>query len=247
MKFSLKSITILFAASLAVSCSKEDILEITKPSVDFTFTGTNLPAPALVSFNSTSPEAITYFWEFGDGTVSSEKNPKHTYTSGGNYNVKLTVNSAKSSNSITKSITVLKALSTVKITKIEVVAIPSTNGILNWDSATDKPDIYVQLFDETGVSSLKSNTIWNFIPSIAIPFTVTFTTPLTTTNLTNTILKVQVWDDDSDSNSTGLNPDDKIGEVPFKIINYTTGTNKYPPFVTESVNGTLVTMHMTWE
>lgn len=33
----------------------------------------------------------TYDWDFGDGTKSTEKNPKHTYNSVGNYTVTLTV------------------------------------------------------------------------------------------------------------------------------------------------------------
>ena len=33
----------------------------------------------------------SYYWEFGDGTSSTNKNPKHTYSSVGNYDIKLTV------------------------------------------------------------------------------------------------------------------------------------------------------------
>jgi gliding motility-associated-like protein len=35
----------------------------------------------------------TYSWDFGDGTVSSQSNPSHTYLSSGNFNVKLSVTS----------------------------------------------------------------------------------------------------------------------------------------------------------
>ncbi len=247
MKTIFKKISMVFIGLATISCSKEDLLGLNAPTVDFTFTLSSQNAPTSVSFNSISTNATTYFWEFGDGSISSTMNPQHTYSTGGTYNVKLTVTGTGGVKSLTKTVTIGNAISKVKITKIEVVAIPSTNGILNWDTATDKPDIYIKLFDETGAAGPKSNTVWNFIPSIANTFSATFTNPITVTNLTNTIIKVQVWDDDSDSNSTGLNPDDKIGEVPFQIINYTTGNNKYPPFVSEAVNGTLVIMHMTWE
>lgn len=33
----------------------------------------------------------SYAWDFGDGTKSTEQNPKHTYTSAGNYNATCTV------------------------------------------------------------------------------------------------------------------------------------------------------------
>jgi PKD repeat protein len=247
MKIFFKAIIILLIGLLTGSCSKDDILDLYKPAVDFSFTGANLPAPALVSFNSFSTEATTYFWEFGDGSVSIEKNPQHNFTKGGNYSVKLTITSPKGANSTTKTVTISNAISKVKITKIDVVAIPSTNGILNWDTSTDKPDIYIKLFDETGAAGPRTNTIWNFIPSLATTYSVTFTNPITSTDLINSIIKVQVWDDDSDNNSTGLNGDDKIGEVPFTIRNYTSGTNKYPTMVSETSNGTMVTIYMTWE
>ncbi len=247
MKSILKTISALLIGGLIVSCSKEDILGLNAPTVDFSFTISGQNAPASVSFNSYVTNGTTYFWDFGDGSVSSLMNPQHTYTTGGNYNVKLTVTGTGGSKTITKAITIGNAISKVKITKIEVVAIPSTNGILNWDSATDKPDIYIKLFDETGAAGPKSNTVWNLIPSIGNTFSATFTNPLTTTNLTSTVLKVEVWDDDSDNNSTGLNLDDKIGEVPFTIRNYTSGINKYPSSVSETSNGTMVKLYMTWE
>jgi PKD repeat protein len=53
-------------------------------------------APLAVTFGSSGsadPEggALTYYWNFGDGTNSSEPNPAHTYTTTGTFNVNLTV------------------------------------------------------------------------------------------------------------------------------------------------------------
>lgn len=246
MKTIFKKISMVFIGLAIISCSKEDILGLDPPTVDFTFTLSSQNAPTSVSFNSISTNATTYFWEFGDGSTSRTMNPQHTYSTGGTYNVKLTVTGTGGVKSLTKTVTINNAISKVKITKIEVVTIPSTNGILNWDSASDKPDIYIKLSDETGTTTPKFGTIWNFIPSLATTYSVTLTAPLVSSDLNNSILKVQVWDDDSD-NTFDLNGDDKIGEVPFKIINYTTGSNKYPPFVSEAVNGTQVIIYTTWE
>lgn len=41
--------------------------------------------------NLSSESATSYLWNFGDGTTSTDKNPLHIYTSGGNYNVQLKV------------------------------------------------------------------------------------------------------------------------------------------------------------
>ncbi len=40
-------------------------------------------------------EAVQYHWEFGDGSSSTEQNPKHHYAEGGDYNVKLIVSDPK--------------------------------------------------------------------------------------------------------------------------------------------------------
>ena len=57
---------------------------------------TSGPAPLVVNFDgddSFDPDAepITYLWDFGDGNTSTEANPTHTYTSGGTFDVTLTV------------------------------------------------------------------------------------------------------------------------------------------------------------
>lgn len=44
-----------------------------------------------VNFASTTPDASTYFWDFGDGTTSFEENPVHTFPYAGAWNVTLTV------------------------------------------------------------------------------------------------------------------------------------------------------------
>lgn len=44
-----------------------------------------------VTFNNKSDFGDSYLWDFGDGNTSTDKNPKHTYTSDGKYIVKLKV------------------------------------------------------------------------------------------------------------------------------------------------------------
>ncbi len=47
--------------------------------------------PLEVQFYNNSIDAHTYFWDFGDGNVSSNKEPTHTYYTSGRYNVTLTI------------------------------------------------------------------------------------------------------------------------------------------------------------
>ncbi|MBV6441436.1 MAG: PKD domain-containing protein [Haliscomenobacteraceae bacterium CHB4] len=57
------------------------------PVANFTFTVSGL----TVNFNSTSSNADSYFWDFGDGGTSTEEDPEYTYLDAGIYTVVLTV------------------------------------------------------------------------------------------------------------------------------------------------------------
>lgn len=62
-----------------------------------------------VQFNNTSTGNVgTYKWLFGDGGVSFEQNPTHTYTMAGNYNVDLTITRGNVMDSIRKNITIVQ-------------------------------------------------------------------------------------------------------------------------------------------
>ena len=65
------------------------------PSASFTYSPTNPSIEDTISFydTSTDPDGtiVSWFWEFGDGSNSTERNPTHQYTDKGQYIVKLTV------------------------------------------------------------------------------------------------------------------------------------------------------------
>lgn len=115
MKKIKRIMAILFVMAAAISCDKsvnnpsqEDDNNISNtphlPVADFSIGATTGDAPVSISFSDKSTGGATsWFWEFGDGTTSSEKNPSHTYTELGKYTVKLTVSNADGSNIITKS------------------------------------------------------------------------------------------------------------------------------------------------
>jgi parallel beta-helix repeat protein len=46
--------------------------------------------PLCVGFTDVSTDAISWFWDFGDGTTSTKQNPTHTYVKSGQYMVNLT-------------------------------------------------------------------------------------------------------------------------------------------------------------
>ena len=49
-----------------------------------------------VNFTNLAPDAINYFWDFGDGTISNEENPTHIYDSAGLFSVTLVANDSNS-------------------------------------------------------------------------------------------------------------------------------------------------------
>ena len=57
------------------------------PKADFDYV---LAAPAVL-FQDYSINAVTYFWDFGDGETSTEAEPVHVYETEGKFTVKLTV------------------------------------------------------------------------------------------------------------------------------------------------------------
>src|SRR5690554_2349950 len=59
------------------------------PQANFTYSQNFLE----VTFQSTSTDAESYYWDFGDGATSVESSPVHTYAASGTYNVVLKVNS----------------------------------------------------------------------------------------------------------------------------------------------------------
>ncbi len=55
--------------------------------------------PAIVNFNNTTSNGISYTWNFGDGSaLATSTNATHTYTSNGNFNVKLKASGCNNGN-----------------------------------------------------------------------------------------------------------------------------------------------------
>src|ERR1044072_8014105 len=77
------NINILIAAFIAAinfSSCKKDSSE-PQPFVFYTVSVDG----ATVTFTNKSEDAVSYEWDFGDGTTSTEENPTHTYPGKGKY------------------------------------------------------------------------------------------------------------------------------------------------------------------
>jgi PKD repeat protein len=61
---------------------------------------------ASVQFTNSSANAVEYFWDFGDGTTSSQENPIHTYTSGGTFTVTMIASEELCADTLTSTVIV---------------------------------------------------------------------------------------------------------------------------------------------
>ena len=84
--------TVEVVDSLGCSASCQTFLTISPTlSVDFDVNTLVGCAPLTVQFTNESTNAVTNFWDFGDGSSSTDENPEHTYTSAGTFDVGLWV------------------------------------------------------------------------------------------------------------------------------------------------------------
>jgi len=68
--------------------------QFTPPDANFTQDVSEGDAPLTVQFNNqSSGDIASYFWDFGDGNVSGDANPQHSFANPGSYTVTLTVTS----------------------------------------------------------------------------------------------------------------------------------------------------------
>lgn len=62
-----------------------------KPNADFSSTNPTNCSPALVSFTDLSSNAVSWLWDFGDGSTSINQHPGHVYNIPGLYTISLVI------------------------------------------------------------------------------------------------------------------------------------------------------------
>lgn len=147
----LSTLLLVALSMMLVQCKKETLGLVGSASkAEFTFQilplQDTLPFASKVVFTNASEEATQYQWDFGDNTsLSSEKNPTHTYASGGEYVVKLISVGTNGNNTISKRIFVIDACQSDFYNKLT-----GCNN-LQWTWSTDADAIRVLSEDGTQV------------------------------------------------------------------------------------------------
>ena len=118
------------------------------PLFNIAFDSTCLPYTPI-SNDYIINDALTYVWNFGNGTIISQKNPNYSYTQAGAFKLSLT---------ITTNIT------DKMVNALTITSIPNT-----WDDRGNKdvkPDLYFILKDSLGNKILTSNIMSDLFPPV---------------------------------------------------------------------------------
>lgn len=99
-------------------------------TADFIANPVSGPAPLTIRFNDTSTHAPTsWAWDFGDGGISTDQNPSHTYATAGTYDVGLTATNVMGSN---------RTLKTGYVTVTSPEPVVYTYSVTNTDGAVNE-------------------------------------------------------------------------------------------------------------
>ncbi|MGB5928346.1 MAG: glycosyl hydrolase [Cyclobacteriaceae bacterium] len=127
------------------------------PTAVITASATGGPAPLVVDFDASKStdvngDALTYQWNFGDGSTATGMTAQHTFTANGNYTVTLTVADSASTSSAEQYIFVNNTYGNIKSQKrglgygshseADMAAI--SQGISWWYNWFHQPDAQVQ-------------------------------------------------------------------------------------------------------
>jgi Subtilase family/PKD domain len=137
----------------------EPLRVLNNPTGNFTWvaSGTN-----TVAFTNTSNNALSYTWNFGDGSpTSSDLNPIHTYAASGNYTVTLTAtNQCRSATKTLQVTATVGTIETIGLEKALVMPNPTQGDFYVEISSTHSAiPLSLRLVDMTGRVVLDKGTI----------------------------------------------------------------------------------------
>lgn len=123
-------------------------------------------APLTVQFNDTSSgNATSWLWDFGDGNKSTSQSPSHTYFSAGNYTVRLTVTNAFGSNTteVPSSVNVFSVTAPVPDFTSNVTSGSAPLFVQFQDLSAGGPTAWAWDFDSDGtIDSTEKNPVHEF-------------------------------------------------------------------------------------
>jgi len=204
-KIVLSCLFVLSFSVLLTSCSKDD----EKVVAAFTASNTDVDSGETVSFTNQSENAGYYMWNFGDGGLSAEKNPTHTYDVEGDYDVKLVAAGDGGVDSASVSISVTASYD---ITIYEGKGIKGINIYDSWSTIESAytSDTICYIYDYTAKYGMYLQYVYYYEEGIVFAFW-TETTALSSSDEVYYIFLVSPYDGATSKNiSVGSDIDDVI-------------------------------------
>jgi len=127
-------------------------LEPEHPFAVFSTDYTEGCSPLSINFTNKSTKAVSYLWTFGDGAISTEKDPTYIYSEKGKYNVSLTAKGECGvETSVNKIITVLKTPIAIFSVTPDTIMLP--DQFVRCFNATENGDFYQWNFGDDSTSN----------------------------------------------------------------------------------------------
>jgi len=150
-----------------MSAAVDYLHDTDKLAAGFNASTTKGTAPLTINFtDATSGNPTSWTWDFGDTQTSTQQNPAHTYTTPGNYTVKLTASNAITNDTKTKeSFIVVEKSSSVTNDgsgdtqkKVQLISIPNP--------ATDEAIVRIESGTRTMITLSLYNVLGNKVQDI---------------------------------------------------------------------------------
>jgi len=125
------------------------------PAANFNYTNVTDPTIPFTDQSLYNPQ--TWFWDFGDGSFSTDTNPTHTFFGAGFYDVCLAVSNSYGNDTLCKEVAILNEL---PVSQFGYTLI-ANNFVLFQDQSTGSPTAWKYHF-ETGDSSSMKNPNYQF-------------------------------------------------------------------------------------
>jgi uncharacterized repeat protein (TIGR02543 family) len=148
--------------TLLVDANKSVTASFTTPSTpvaNFGASPTSGPAPLVVAFSDLSTGSPTsWAWTFGDGATSTLRNPSHSYSAAGSFDVRLTATNANGPNSLTR-LTLIQVSATARPTA-DFSGTPLSGAaplaVAFSDLSTGSPTSWAWTFGDGATSTLRN-------------------------------------------------------------------------------------------
>ncbi|MCK4663813.1 MAG: PKD domain-containing protein [Bacteroidales bacterium] len=176
-KFILTSLSIVLLVFILINSCKKPEDDTPQPTACFSASTTQAAVGEVITFTNCSQNAVSYSWQFGDGSQSTEVNPTHSYSSTGSFVVNLRVANGDKNDQITVTITVTAAGPTACFNPSTTTA--STGESITFTNCSQNATSYSWAFGDGATSTATS-------PSHSYSSAGTYNVTLTASDGSNT-------------------------------------------------------------